>query len=127
MTRHQDGFTLIELLCALTILALVLGVTLRIFAGGSRSAEATRDYARGLVVVQSHLALLQAADRLTPGQRSGADGDIAWQETVSPAHDGVFAAQGALTAWRLDSEARLANGRVLHLSTVRLERNASHE
>ena len=79
MTRHQDGFTLIELLCALTILALVLGVTLRIFAGGSRSAEATRDYARGLVVVQSHLALLQAADRLTPGQRSGADGDIAWQ------------------------------------------------
>jgi general secretion pathway protein I len=122
--RRQAGFTLIELLCALTILALVLAVSLRILSNGNRSAALTRDYGRALAVAQTHLALMQSAERLEPGERSGNDAGIAWREQMTVTHDAPFAEADAalLLAWRLDSTAQLPDGRTVHLGSVRLER-----
>ncbi len=122
--NRQAGFTLIELLCALTILALVLGVSLRILGDGSRITAVSRDSGRALAVAEAHLALLEAASRVTALERSGSDDGVGWQEIVSRASDAAFAAAPAarMIAWRLTSIAHAADGRSIVLTSVRLER-----
>jgi prepilin-type N-terminal cleavage/methylation domain-containing protein len=119
---RRNGFTLIELLCALTILALVLGVSLRIAAGGSRSTAAVRDYGRALTVAQSHLATLQAGEKFAPLERNGIEDQITWIERVTPADDKAFANEAALKiiAWRVETQATTADGRQVRLSSVNL-------
>lgn len=121
MTR-QRGFTLIEMLCALAILSLVLGVSVRILSGGALAAGATRSASQALAVAQSHLAVLETLEKPAPLDRRGAEGAIAWHERVLRADDPAFARAEAahLAAWRLESEAQAADGRSVRLSTVRL-------
>ena len=119
--RREAGFTLIELLCAMTILALVMGVSLRILAGGTANAAAARDYGLALTVAQAHLAQMQTIDKVAAGERSGRDGKMTWRESISPADiDGAVAAK--VIPWRLESDVRMADGRAVHLSSLRLER-----
>ena len=122
--RRESGFTLIELLCALTILALVLTFSLRILSGGSANAAAARDYGRALAVAQAHLAILQARDRLAAYEQSGEDGALLWRERVSRAEGPALAGAEALKIlpWRLESSARLPDGRTVLLTSLRLER-----
>jgi general secretion pathway protein I len=120
--KGQGGFTLIELLCALTILALVLAVCLRILSGGTHAAAASRDYGEALAVAQAHLLTLQAQPAVTEGNRSGQEGRIRWQERVGPASEVAGQAAAAKwTAWRLDSRAETADGRVVALTSLRIE------
>lgn len=120
--RNQRGFTLIEMLCALAILGLVLGVSVRILGGGANAAGATRNAGRALAVAQGHLAILESLDHPTPLDRKGVEGDIVWHERVSPAKDAAFARAAAshVAAWQLDSDAQAPDGRSVHLSTVKL-------
>jgi len=118
----QRGFTMIEMLCALAILALVLGVSVRILAGGANAAGATRGAGQALAVAQGHLAILESQDKLAPLDRSGRENGIVWHERVRPAGDALFARAAAahLAAWRLESDAQTADGRIVALSAVRL-------
>ncbi len=120
--RDQRGFTLIEMLCALAILGLVLGVSVRILGGGANAAGATRNAGQALAVAQGHLALLESIDRPTPLDRKGTEGDIVWHERIQPAKEAAFsrAASAHLAAWQLDADAQTPDGRSVHLSTVRL-------
>jgi prepilin-type N-terminal cleavage/methylation domain-containing protein len=121
--KREAGFTLIELLCALTILALVLGVSLRILSGGAANAAASRDYGRALAVAEAHLAAMRTTDRLAAGQIQGMEGRILWREKVTRAEDPAFAnaAAAKLLAWRIDSVAIAPDGRKVALSSVKLE------
>lgn len=120
--RRQAGFTLIEMLCALAILGLVLGVSVRILGGGAKAAGATRNAGQALAVAQSHLALLESLDRPLPLDRQGTEGEITWHERVSPAKDSAFAraAISHFAAWQLEIDAQAPDGRSVHLSTVKL-------
>ena len=115
----QRGFTLIEMLCALAILALVLGVSLRILAGSTAGAAAGRDYGRLLAVAEAHLSAMQTSEHVIPGERHG-DG---WSEKAVHADDPAFAGAALLKvlAWRLEATARSADGRSVTLTSVRLE------
>jgi len=121
MTR-QRGFTLIEMLCALAILSLVLGASVRILSSGTLAAGATRSASQALAVAQSHLAGLETLEKPGPLDRRGTEGAIAWHDRVLRADDPAFAPAAAahLAAWRLESEAQGADGRSVRLSTVRL-------
>jgi prepilin-type N-terminal cleavage/methylation domain-containing protein len=121
MTR-QRGFTLIEMLCALAILSLVLGASVRILSSGTLAAGATRGASQALAVAQSHLAGLETLEKPGPLDRRGSEGAIAWHDRVFRADDPAFAPAAAahLAAWRLESEAQGADGRSVRLSTVRL-------
>lgn len=121
--RDQRGFTLIELLCALTILAAVLAVSLRILSGASRNAAAAADYGRAVAVASAHLAEMEAAPHVVPGRRAGQDEGTGWEEDVRRAEGAAFADADAakLIAWRLRSVARTAAGREVSLTSVRLE------
>jgi prepilin-type N-terminal cleavage/methylation domain-containing protein len=117
--KDQRGFTLIELLCALAILALVLGVSLRIMAGSSASAAAGRDYGRILAVAQAHLIAIETSEHVVPGERHGEG----WSERAVRAEEPAFAGAAALgvLAWRLEATATSPDGRRVTLTSVRLE------
>jgi len=122
--RGQRGFTLIELLCALTILAAVLAVSVRILSGAGRNAAAAADYGQALTLASAHLAGMEAADHVVPGLWAGNEAGLHWEEEASRAGGEAFADAGRLKliAWRLRVLARTAQGREVTLTSVRLER-----
>jgi len=74
---------------AFSILAICLGVLLRVFGGGSRAAGLTDEYARGLTAAESLLASLGTEKNLVPGQQQGIvggglGGGIRWVLQVTP-------------------------------------------
>ena len=86
---EQRGFSLLETLVAFSVLAVCLGVLLRVFGGGGRAAALTDDYARGLTVAESLLASLGTEKALVPGRQEGivgggAGGGIRWVAQVAP-------------------------------------------
>lgn len=122
--KGQRGFTLIELLCALTILAAVLAVSVRILSGAGRNAAAAADYGQALTLASAHLAEMEAADHVVPGRRAGDEAGLHWEEEATYATGEAFADAGPLKliAWRLRVVARTALGREVTLTSVRLER-----
>ena len=65
------GFSLLEILVALAILALSLGVLLRIFAGGGHIARTSDEYARAVLTAESLMNSFGAQIPLTPGISQG--------------------------------------------------------
>ena len=122
--KGQRGFTLIELLCALTILAAVLAVSLRIMTGSTRTAAAADDYGRALTLATARLAELEAGARVFPGERAGSEDGLEWRDSVRRAEGPAFADAEPLKliAWRLRCTVRTASGHEVTLTSVRLER-----
>lgn len=82
---RQAGFSLLETLVAFSILALCLGVLLRIFGGGGRLAGLSDDRARAIIVAESLLAGVGVQTPLQPGESGGeVDGRYRWTLRVSP-------------------------------------------
>ena len=68
---RQGGFTLLEVLVAFSILALSLGILLRIFGGGGRLAGLADEHARAVILAESLLASAGVETALRPGESSG--------------------------------------------------------
>ena len=82
---RQGGFSLIEILVAFSIMALSLGVLLRIFAGGGHIAATADEYSRAILTAESMMASVGVDLPLRPGVQSGelADG-YRWDLNVTP-------------------------------------------
>lgn len=85
----EQGFSLLETLVAFSVLAICLGVVLRVFGGGGRAASLTEEYARGLTVAESLLTSLGTEKNIVPGRQQGlvgggAGGGIRWQVQATP-------------------------------------------
>lgn len=70
------GFSLLEVLVAFVILALALGVIMRIFSQGMSRVAESEYYARAVMLAQAKLAQLGAGIALEEGELSG-EGDDA--------------------------------------------------
>ena len=85
--RHR-GFSLLEILVAFSILALSLGILMRIFSGGLTSADVARDRFRATLLAQTLLAGLGVESTLVAGENSGAQGDqFRWKVKVAAFDD----------------------------------------
>jgi len=70
---------------AFAVLAISLGVMLRIFSAGTRAAVASAEYSVAMVVAESQLALVGLEEKLEAGSSSGKTKDgFQWRTEVTP-------------------------------------------
>lgn len=83
--RTEVGFSLLEVLVAFSILAICLGVLMRIFSGDGRLAGLAEEHARAIVHAQSLLARIGVESPIRPGISQGEFEDgFRWHWNISP-------------------------------------------
>jgi general secretion pathway protein I len=106
--RRGGGFSLLEVLVAFVILALVLGVVMRIYAQGMARVSESDSIARAVLLAESKLAQVGADIPLEEGELSGIENDEALRWRVR------------LVAYDPDKAAATAAGAVQTVMPVRL-------
>lgn len=82
--RSERGFALAETLVAAAIIATMLGVTFQTIESGARQARQIEDRRQAMLVAQSQLTAVGAAQSTSFGETSGLTSGIRWRLTVQP-------------------------------------------
>jgi general secretion pathway protein I len=83
--NKQQGFSLLEILIAFSILALSLGILLKIFSAGVNTAAVAEDYTAAIQIAESLMAKTGVETPLQPDQSSGLENEkYHWLVEVSP-------------------------------------------
>ena len=83
--NKQRGFSLLEILIAFSILALSLGILLKIFAAGVNTAVVAENYTAAVQIAESLMAKTGVETPLQAGQATGLENDqYYWRVEVSP-------------------------------------------
>ena len=85
LPRHARGISLLEVLVAFAIMALALGVLLRIFGTGLRSSAAAERYSAATLWAESLMAGAGSTWPLDPGEEDGSlTGGYRYRRVVRP-------------------------------------------
>ena len=129
LRSNQQGFSLLEILIAFSILALSLGIVLKIFSAGVRTAQVTGNYTTAMQIAQNLLNQTGSTLPLKIAEFQGNEADIYhWrlrispQQFVSPAlsFDGLPVALFHIIAHVEWDAKHLADERVIELTTWKL-------
>ena len=83
--NKQQGFSLLEILIAFSILALSLGILLKIFSAGFNTAVVAEDYTAAVQIAESLMAKTGVETPLQANQASGLENEkYHWLVEVSP-------------------------------------------
>jgi general secretion pathway protein I len=127
--NKQRGFSLLEILIAFSILALSLGILLKIFSGGVNTAGVAEEYTAAVQIAESLMAQTGVESPLQQGETNGLANDkYYWRVSVSPfqfmAEDFDVTAIAAVlfkvkvtVNWGDDAR---ASGRQVELTTLKL-------
>lgn len=82
--RSCGGFSLLEILVAFVILAIAMGVLMRIFSTSMRNVDAAERYAEATLLAESRLASVGSTIPLNEGETTGEVGkDYRWRVRVA--------------------------------------------
>lgn len=124
--KNCAGFSLLEVVVAFAILALTLGALYQIFASAARRAVLVQEYSHAVLLAESKLTEVGAADVIGTGTDAGEfDEQYRWWQRVEPytPQDGAAARSSALIPYRVMVEVRWGQNegqRSIALTTVRL-------
>lgn len=83
--NRQRGFSLLEILIAFSILALSLGILLKIFSAGVNTAGVAEEYTAAVQIAESLMAQTGVESPLQPNEVSGLENEkYHWRVSVSP-------------------------------------------
>ena len=83
--NKQQGFSLLEILIAFSILALSLGILLKIFSAGFNTAVVAEDYTAAVQIAESLMAKTGVETPLQANQASGMENEkYHWLVEVTP-------------------------------------------
>lgn len=83
--NSQRGFSLLEILIAFSILALSLGILLKIFSAGVNTAGVAEEYTAAVQIAESLMAQTGIEAPLKPGEATGLENEkYHWRVSVSP-------------------------------------------
>ncbi|MDO9422765.1 MAG: prepilin-type N-terminal cleavage/methylation domain-containing protein [Methylobacter sp.] len=83
--NKQRGFSLLEILIAFSILALSLGILLKIFSAGVNTAGVAEEYTAAVQIAESLMAKTGVESRLQPNEATGLENEkYHWRLSVSP-------------------------------------------
>ena len=125
MNRNK-GFSLLEILVAFSILAISLGILLKIFSSGINTAMVAEEYTVATQIAESLMAKTGIEEPLVVGESSGTEVEkYYWRVTVenisNPANDeesddaAELLAVQVIVEWGDDDRSR----RVIELNTVK--------
>jgi general secretion pathway protein I len=127
--NKQRGFSLLEILIAFSILALSLGILLKIFSAGVNTAGVAEEYTAAVQIAESIMAQTGVEAPLQPGEATGLENEkYHWRVSVSPFQ---FTAENldvttiaavlykikVIVSWGDDAK---AGGREVELTTLKL-------
>ena len=82
--KKQQGFSLLEILVAFSILALSLGIILKIFSAGLQTASLAENYTLAVEIAESLLARTGEEESLTLGESNGQENEyFNWTVQIS--------------------------------------------
>ena len=111
--NKQKGFSLLEILIAFSILALSLGILLKIFSAGVNTAVVAEDYTAAVQIAQSLMSKTGVETPLQAGQASGLENEkYHWLVEVSPF---------AFNTENVDTTATTANPENVDITTITAE------
>lgn len=84
MKHSESGFALAETLVAAAIIAAMLGVTFQSIEAGARQTRLVEDRRQAMLVAQSQLTAVGAAQSTSLGETTGLTSGIRWRLIVKP-------------------------------------------